>query len=129
MPQTRGFAALHADVHFAASASRPLLVEDAFLVWRIGRREFRRSRWDRAVAGGRFRYPPQPLAFEAGEAPQTLTLTFNDALIPYGDEPPPTLSNLSLELQLAGGARESRELWRLQMSSWDEPARLSWTGG
>jgi hypothetical protein len=129
VPQTRGFVALHADVHFVASARRTTAIDDAFLVWRIGGREYRRSRWDRAVVDGRFRYPPQPLAVEVGGEPIALTLTFTDALIPYGEEPPPGTSALVLELRDAGGRVTSREPWRVAMTSWEEPAAVTWTGG
>jgi hypothetical protein len=129
VPQTRGFVALHADAHLAAAARRATWIDDAYLVWRMAGREFRRSRWDRAVVDGRFRYPPQSLAAAVGAEPIVLTLTFTDALIPYGDEPPPATSSLALEVRTRDGRVESRELWRLAMTSWEEPAVVTWTRG
>jgi len=125
VPQTATRIALHADVNFAATSTRgALVIEDAHLVWRIdgGARapDFRRSRWDRAVIGGRFRYPPQALAVTLSSSPVEVTLTFTDPLIPHGEEPPPHQSTLVLELSLEGGSTVRHDLWRVEMPSWDE---------
>lgn len=135
VPQTATRIAIHADVHFVFSSARAASIDDAALIWEHdgprGRRvTFRRSRWDRAVVEGRFRYPPQRLAVEAGPEAREVTLTFTDALIPHGPEAPPPLSVLSLELTLGGVSRPlRRELWRVRLTSWDVAGEVTWTAG
>jgi hypothetical protein len=125
-PQTPARYALHADVHMAAAAAEPASVDDAWLEWHAGASVIRRSRWDRAVIDGRFRYPPEPLAFKVDARAGTLTLTFNDALIPHGQEPPPLDSVLTLELALGEGPSVRRDLWQVRLTSWDAPAEARW---
>jgi hypothetical protein len=79
------------------------------------------------VIDGRFRYPPQALAITLSASPVEVTLTFTDPLIPHGEEPPPRQSTLVLELSLDGGHIDRRELWRVEMPSWDE-AIAHWLG-
>ena len=130
VPQTAARVALHADVYFEAIAPIPRVIEDAWLVWgaRGSRQPFRRSRWDRAVVDGHFRYPPQALAAPVGETATSLTLTFTDPLIPH-EAAPPRASSLVLELAVAGESRPlRRELWRVEIEAWERPALVTWVG-
>jgi hypothetical protein len=129
VPQVPGRVALHADVFFEGSARSGLIIRDAYLVWAAPRRVIRRSRWERAVVAGRFRYPPAALDLPLRREPLDVTLTFTDPLIPHGDSAPPPSSVLTLELSLGPGRMERRQLWRVEMSSWGEPARVHWLGG
>ncbi len=133
VPQTATRIALHADVHFVFSSRRAASIDDAALIWehdQRGRRvTFRRSPWDRAVVEGRFRYPPQPLAVEAGPEAREVTLTFTDALIPHSPEAPPATSVLTLELAIAGASKPlRRQLWRVRLASWDLAGEVAWIG-
>jgi hypothetical protein len=128
VPQTRGYLALHADVRLSLTARRPCTLSDASLVWGDGRRTLRRSRWDRAVIEGRFRYPPEPLLLAVDDSLLEVTLTFTDALIPRPAGPPPPTSTLVLELAVLGQGRPiTRLLWRISLASWDEPASAHWS--
>jgi hypothetical protein len=128
VPQVPGRVALHADVFFQGSSKRARVISDAHLVWAAPGHVIRRSHWDRAVVAGRFRYPPTALDLALADDPLEVTLTFTDPLIPHGDSPPPPISSLSLELSLKGGRSERRELWRVEMRSWDDPATVEWLG-
>lgn len=129
VPQTSTRLGLHADVHFLAqSPSGEAVIEDAHLLWEAQKRHtpVRRSRWDRAIIEGKFRYPPQPLEIIVGGRPRAITLTFTDPLIPHGPEAPPTASRLVLELVLDGGRRVRRDLWRVELTAWNQPATTHW---
>ena len=120
VPQTAGLVALHAGVYFTAIAPGPAVAfEDAWLSWTASGATIRRSRWGRAIASGKFRYPPQPLGTVTRETPLTLSLTFTDPLIPHPAPRPPPESLLTLELVLTGGDVLRRDLWRVRMSNWD----------
>lgn len=134
VPQTATRVALHADVYFVAAAPDGAFIDDAFLVWEdhAGRGRgsaFRRSRWNRAVVEGRFRYPPQSLEIAVTPQGRSATLTFTDPLIPH-DSDVQRESALVLEVHLRS-RREPvrRRLWRVSMRSWAEPPDITWLGG
>jgi hypothetical protein len=134
VPQTPTRFALHADVHFEATSRRGATIDDAHLVWeRLNENgqppgEMRRSRWDRAVVDGRFRYPPLALDTRIGEEPRQITLTFTDPLIPHGPEAPPSLSCLTIDLSFQGKKSVRTRLWEISMTSWDG-ANIRWLPG
>jgi hypothetical protein len=135
VPQTPRHVALHADVFFAAAARdrSAAVIQDAYLDWIVpsgnsAPKIIRRVRWDRAVLGGRFLYPSQALEITLDRsAVAEVTLTFTDGLIGHEDGTPPAESTLTLELHLAGGRRQSVDLWRVRMNDWLQPrADLEW---
>jgi hypothetical protein len=127
VPQTRDLVALHADVFFVATASTERVIEDAHLLWTASRSDdpFRRTRWDRAVVSGRFRYPPQALDIAVSKEPVPVTLTFTDPLIPHGGRSLPD-SVIAVAISLRGSKPLLRPLWRVQVSTWDGPANVIW---
>jgi hypothetical protein len=129
VPQTEAVAALYAAVHVVAGGRRAVTIDAVRLLWLTPSSETLATLpLTKAVAGGRYVYPPG-LPLEVGPPPAGATLVFSEDLLRL-PAPPPAESALDLELRLGSSPKGAvRRLWRVQVASWPAPAALRWLGG